>query len=66
MHVGIYADNLTPADDEDVQEEEEDQHVEKKLKFGAVGKNPNVITGFLPDRYFSSLHVTLNATVSPA
>jgi len=44
---------LSFADDEEGEEEEEEeekQHVEKKLKFGAVGKNPNAITGFLPDR----------------
>jgi hypothetical protein len=43
------------ADDDEVEEEEEEEDEGekkevKKLKFGAVGKNPSAVTGFLPDR----------------
>mmetsp|Transcript_25225 Transcript_25225/g.42264 ORF Transcript_25225/g.42264 Transcript_25225/m.42264 type:complete len:337 (+) Transcript_25225:163-1173(+) len=46
---------LSFVDDDEVEEEEEEEdegekQEVKKLKFGAVGKNPNAVTGFLPDR----------------
>eukprot|EP00959_Pyramimonas_sp_CCMP1952_P266288 5567403-Pyramimonas_sp.AAC.2 len=47
---------LTWLDEEEGEEEDEEEHVDKKLKFGAVGKNPNAVTGFLPDRCSTALH----------
>lgn len=42
---------LSFADDDEEQEVEAEPEAKKsKLKFGSMGKNPNVMTGFLPDR----------------
>lgn len=37
-------------DEEGQQAEAEPAAKKSKLKFGSMGKNPNVVTGFLPDR----------------
>ena len=43
---------LGGADDDEEQEVEAEPEAKKsKLKFGSMGKNPNVMTGFLPDRW---------------
>mmetsp|Transcript_1967 Transcript_1967/g.3657 ORF Transcript_1967/g.3657 Transcript_1967/m.3657 type:complete len:330 (+) Transcript_1967:119-1108(+) len=41
---------LSFEDEEEEEDEDEDTTKKAKLKWGSVGKNPHVVTGFLPDK----------------